>query len=357
MAPRLLGRIAMSRLIRVRVGRPPGLPTPAAKRLFISDDIAPDVDGFMAVGQAFGHVSLGEAEIVGLASPSRCQWVPLAMERIARWHGFPNIPTGGWFGDGGIYDDTQSITMCGADTWSGYTAFAQKVAENYLGDVTTANRADSLKVWRDVLAAQPDNSVTVVIIGFHTDLYDFLQTPTNWSGDGLPSGVALANAKVDRFVVGGTRVGGTPNFNFNQAPDYTDWVMENVGDGLTVDKPFVVMPNNNSEPDGVAANMQVGSDAVNQPVGQIVRYAMREFITDTDNFEAGHFAWDLMTVLAAVRGSDYGWDETRGTFSRGTTREIWTEGVSGPHIRLTNNQTFQWYIDRIDPLIFHPEAV
>lgn len=325
-------------------------------RLLICDDIAPDVDGFMAIGQAFGHVYRGEAQIVGMPSPSRCPWVPLALERIARWHGFPDIPVGGWFGNGGPYDDVKSITMCGQDEWPGYGSYAQEVADAYPGDVTTENRRDSVEVWRGVLAAQPDNSVTPVLIGFHTDLYDFLRSPADHGGDGLPSGVDLANAKIAEFVVGGSRQGGEVNFNFKQAADYTGWILANVGAGLLVDKPLRVMPNNNSEPDGNRDDMQVGSAAVDQPEGQIVRYAMRSFIADTANFENGHYAWDPMTVLAAVRGSAYGWIETRGTFGIGATRETWTEDPRGPHIRLTNAETFQWYIDRIDPLIFHPQA-
>jgi inosine-uridine nucleoside N-ribohydrolase len=125
----------------------------------------------------------GEADILGVMINSGDYYAPRAVDTINTYYGRPDIPIGA------TWDSPVSVT-------SKYTLALAVDFPNDLG--VTPNAVD---LYRQILAEQPDRSVTIVSIGFLTNLQGLLTSePDENSALG---GAELVAAKVRELVVMG----------------------------------------------------------------------------------------------------------------------------------------------------------
>jgi queuosine biosynthesis protein QueD len=161
-------------------------------------------------------------------------------------------------------------------------------------------------VYRDALSSQPDNSVTIVTVGYLTNVADLLKDP---GGDGRPSGPDLVRAKVKRWVCMGGNFIGKPakddvklsnnNFTFDKAGSL--YAVQN----WPVDLVFV-----GREIGSVPSGLKAGAKLRDAPADNPVRLGYELYFGG--QAKDRHVA-DQTTVLYAVRGLRDYWDiETKG---------------------------------------------
>jgi hypothetical protein len=162
----------------------------APVKLILDTDMDSDCDDVGALAMLHAMADAGEVELLAVAASSHHAWSAPCIDALDTWYGRPDIPIGAPKGDA-----AQSASR-----------FAKRIAERFPHDLASADQAeDAVKLYRRILAAQPDHSVVIVTIGDLTNIADLLRS----SADGAqPSGADLVRAKARQWVcMGGNFIG------------------------------------------------------------------------------------------------------------------------------------------------------
>jgi len=150
-------------------------------------------------------------------------------------------------------------------------------------------RPDALTVYRQLLAAAPDHSVTIASIGFLTNLDSLLRSP----GDAIDArdGVALVRAKVRLLSLMGGKypTGKEYNLSFSVAADPARFVIAEWPDAE------VPMVFGGFELGGAVISGKAYVAAPQSPMRRCYELAY-------DSLRKGRPSWDQLTILHAVRG-------------------------------------------------------
>ena len=236
-------------------GEPPRHRTKA----ILETDFTLDVDDVGALAVLHALADRGEVDILAVSYNEVQGNAAAAIHAVNAWYGRADIPIGVYEGE---LDDPD-------DEHSRYIDALARMAEG-----ADAVARSSLDVYREVLAAQPDGSVTIVSIGFVNNLYDLLRS----HGD-------LVAAKVKVLV----QMGGVRNDAFNLVRHNLVGQTEHVLRHWPT--PIVF-----SQEGG---DIQTGALLRNAPIGNPVREAYRLWWRgDVKN----RSSWDQLAVLYGVRG-------------------------------------------------------
>lgn len=150
-------------------------------------------------------------------------------------------------------------------------------------------RPDALMVYRQLLAAAPDHSVTIASIGFLTNLDSLLRSP----GDAIDArdGLTLVKAKVRLLsLMGGKYPSGKEyNLSFNGAADAARYVIAEWPDATA---PMVF---GGFELGGAVISGKAYVAAPQSPMRRCYELAY-------DSLRKGRPSWDQLTILHAIRG-------------------------------------------------------
>lgn len=278
-----LGLIFMQAVAPVRLGaaEPP-------VRIILDVDLAEDVDDAGALACLHALADRGEAEILATVVSSKNESVVPCLDAINTWYGRPGIPIGYQRGHQYGYHNTRDSDR---DTTSKY---AGAVAKQFPHDLKRSSDApDAALLMRRVLAAQPDESVTLVTVGFLTNLKNLLDSqPDEHSA---LNGEALVKKKVRKWVcMGGIFPGG----RFSDGGGEYNLMWDTVASVRAInDWPTPIVFSGFE----IGARVKVGSHLSKTPETNPVRacYQLYNGLSDRE-------AWDLTAVLYAVRGErDY----------------------------------------------------
>ncbi|BCJ47329.1 nucleoside hydrolase [Actinoplanes ianthinogenes] len=234
----------------------------APTRLIIDTDFGQWWDDVATLAAVHTAADRGEVRILGIVSDVRNEWNAPALDALDTWYGRPDIPIG--------------VT-------AGATAVDQNYSEMLAENYPHSGRAeDSVALYRRLLRAQPDHSVTILSIGALTGLSRLLKTDR-----------ALVERKVARTVVmGGEYPRATaPEWNFGLDLGATrhvvaDWPAPVVYDGFETGLP--VLAGNN-----VCAT---------HPAGSPVRAAFDVLYGCGNDQHDG--TWDPTALYYAIYGTD-----------------------------------------------------
>ena len=228
------------------------------KKIIYETDMCLDVDdvGGLAILQALAN--MGEAEILAVCYNEVHQNGVATIDAINTWYGRGDIPIG-------IYKGALQNP-----DGSGYLDYVAKFPH----DLESSTAPSALDVYRQVLEAQPDSSVTIISVGFLENLDDLLRA------DPL-----LIAQKVKELVI----MAGVNNDNFNLSRHNLLSVSENVLRNWPT--PLVISQE--------GSDIHTGDNLQNAPTDSPVREAFYRFFGNS--FE-GRPSWDEMTVLYGVRG-------------------------------------------------------
>ncbi len=260
-------------------------------------DFGPDIDDVAALAILHTLADNGEANILAAMISSSHYWSPGGIDAVNTYYGRPDIPIGG---------------RHNSPTPGGHAYVKTLANSNYGNDIKSADDVpNSVVLYRQLLNKQPNQSVTIVSVGFLTNLSDLIDTPANYKGDGImKTGLQLVREKVKQWVVMGGIYPKGFEFNFARRRDNSDGVGPFTLNAVTNwPTPIVFL---GAE---IGARIRTGRELASTPADNPVRVAYESFFATRS--ENDRPSWDQTAVLYAVRGASF----------QGTT--YWTEVDQG----------------------------
>ena len=245
--------------------------------IIFDSDMGPDYDDTGAITILHTLADSGEANILATMASTKYEGVAGVLDVFNTYFHRPNIPVCVPKGYALELRDWQHWT----DTL--LAKYPHKIRTN-------AEAGDAVKLYRKILAAQPDKSVTIVTVGFLTNLSNLLNTP----GDAYSklNGKELITKKIKLLVC---MAGKFPSgFEFNVMKDakasqnvYTNWPTPIILSGFEIgQKIHVGLP-------------LIHNEAIkNDPVKDVFRISIPMAKEDS----AGRMSWDETAVLVAIKG-------------------------------------------------------
>jgi hypothetical protein len=147
--------------------------TDDAQRIIFETDMGNDVDDALALDMLYKYLDAGKIDLLAVMSNKSNRYSAEYIDLMNLWYGYPDIPIGivrnGVPSDDAVDYAKAVVTMTDSE---GKPAFSRSI-EN----VTALPDAPTL--YRKILAAQPDGSVTIVSVGFSTNIARLLDTPAD----------------------------------------------------------------------------------------------------------------------------------------------------------------------------------
>ena len=154
-------------------------------KIIFDTDFGPDYDDVGAMAFLHAMADSGRAEILATVSCNRDSLTAPCIDVLNTWFGRPGLPMGA--------PKSWAVSLGAFQHWP------DSLVARYPHELrSTADAPDAVAVYRKILSAQPDTSVTVVTVGFFTNLANLLQSEP----DSLSplSGHDLVAKKVKRLV-------------------------------------------------------------------------------------------------------------------------------------------------------------
>jgi len=241
------------------------------KKVIFETDMSTDVDDVGALAVLHALADNGEVEILAISFNEVHPSGAGAICAINTWYNRGDIPIGIYKGN--LADPDESSYLDG-------------IAANFPHDLPTTPTPSSLELYRQVLSEQPDNSVTIISVGFLNNLYDLLEAESD-----------LVAQKVTKLVVMALLIHDPYNTVRHDLIDKSEYVIHNW--------PTLLVISQHGE------SVHTGEKLAETPAGNPVREAYyRRF----NGQYKGRSSWDQIAVLYGVRGlSDYFTEVTDGT--------------------------------------------
>ena len=257
-------------------------------KIIIDIDLCEDVDDAGALAVLHALADRGEAEILGVMVSANNEWVVPCADAINTWYGRPDLPIGYQQGYQYGYRNTKDSDRITP------SKYVEPVAKNFPHDL--AKSSDALKapkLYRKLLAAQPDRSVIIVTVGFLTNLKDLLDSKPDVHSP--LDGEALVKQKVKQWVCMG---GIFPQGKFDDGGGEFNLMWDTVASVRAInDWPTPIVFSGFE----IGGGIHVGGCMKNTPEANPVRACYQHY-----NGLNNRQAWDQTAVLFAVRGlSDY----------------------------------------------------
>ena len=245
--------------------------------IIFDSDIGPDYDDVGAITMLHAFADSGEAKILATVASDKYPNAAAVLSVFNTYFKRPNIPIGIVKGNGVNLSDEQH--------WSDtlVAKYPHKIKSN-------DDAEDAVTVYRKVLSQQPDNSVTIVTVGFLTNLANLMNSkPDKYS---LLDGTTLIHKKVKRLVSMAGRFPEGKEFNvFMDSTSsqivFSKWPTEVIFSGFEIGekiKTGLPLVQNNS--------------IQNSPVKDVFRICLPMAEEDHN----GRSSWDETAVLVAVKG-------------------------------------------------------
>jgi len=249
--------------------------------VILDTDMDSDVDDVAALSELHALADRGEVEILAVMISGHNEWSAPCVDAIDTFYGRPDLPIGLVSGPRGIRQNS---------------LYAREVAKAFPQDFQTKHeKIKAVSLYRRLLAARPDHSVTIVSIGDLTNLAALLDSKPD---DCSPlDGRALVGAKVAHYVCMGSRYPAETDpgrgkwGNFRTDPVSTREVVAHWPTLLTF-----------TGGGTFADSMAIGRNIVKlDPLVWPVSLAYRSYFAKSKSGPVRHSA-DLIAVLVAVRG-------------------------------------------------------
>ncbi len=259
----------------------------APVKIIFDTDMDSDCDDVAALALLHVLADKEEAKILATGISSKNEWAAPCTDAINTYYGRPGLPIGG----------PRSVTAS-----LDQSRYAQGIAEKFPHTAgMTTSLPQAAQLYRKVLLAQPDHSVTIVTVGDLTNIAELLQLSAENS---VPAGIDVAKTKVSTWVC----MGG----NFIGKPAADDLKLTN--NNFTVDKPgtryaLAHWPGKimfvGREVASVPSGVKIGAKFGQLPADHPVRVGYELYFGG--QAKDRHIA-DIATVLYAVRGARDYWD-------------------------------------------------
>jgi len=305
-------------------------PTVAAEpvKIIFDTDLGPDYDDVGALAFLHAMADSGKAEILATLSSNKHELVVPSIEVINTYFNRPDLPLGAPKGNG--------ASMGSSQHW------ADSIVAKYPHTTgSTSDAPDAVSVYRKILQGQPDASVTIITVGFLTNLGNLLKSTAD---ENSPlTGKDLVEKKVKRLV---SMAGWFPmGKEFNVYIDSTaskyvfeNWPGEVIFTGFEIGKEIFT---------GLRL---MNSPVMNSPVKDVFRISIPLSPADRN----GRMSWDETAVLIGVYGTEGFFNTKRGTIIvHPDGSNEWKDDPAGKHMYVIQKMPVQEITRFIEDRMMH----
>lgn len=249
--------------------------------IIFDTDIAEDYDDVGALTILHVLANKGEAKILATISSNSFETTVPTISVLNNYFGRPDIPIG-------VTKRKEPNRPC-PQGW------AQAIIKKYPHHLSSNGEArEAVALCREILSGQPDNSVTMVTVGFFTNIADLLSSPPDQYSP--LNGKELVNKKVKQLVSMAARL----DEGKNSGKEYNVCIDTKASQKVFEEwnRPFVISPFELGEKILTGIPLTKDSTIQNSPVKDAFTIALQK-----DKNETGRMSWDETAVLAAVRGA------------------------------------------------------
>lgn len=312
------------------------------KKLIIFDtDMGSDYDDVGALAVLHAFADDGYVDILATVSSNRMEKTTQLINLINTYFNRPNIPIGA----------TKDPAAKNCDTWHKGLKWTDELLRLYPYKQPRASMSeDAVKVYRKILAQQADQSVTVVTVGFFTNLKNLLQSfPDNISD---LSGKELVDRKVKKLVSMACRFPEGREYNVYADVISSKYVVENwpspiVFCGAEIGR-------------YIRTGDRLIADSDDSPIKEAFKCSISQDRLEFENSRyemGGRASYDQTAVVAAVWGDRY-FDLERGSVSineDGNNR--WEVNPNGRHFILKHKLPLQEMANIIEEWMMHKPVI
>lgn len=248
--------------------------------VILDTDIAGDYDDVGAMAMLHAFADRGEANILAVMSCNAFESTVPTISVLNTYFGRPDIPVG--------------VTRKATPNKNCPQQWAEAIIARYPHPLrSNADAEEAVSLYRRILSQQPDHSVTIISIGFFTNLADLLASAPDRHS--TLNGKELVRKKVKQLVsmAASLPAGKTSGREYNvyvDAPSaqqvFAEW-----------DTPFLLSPFEVGEKIHTGIPLIHKTSIRNSPVKDAYAIALAK-----DKNTTGRMSWDQTAVLAAISG-------------------------------------------------------
>ena len=154
-------------------------------KIIYDTDLGPDYDDVGALAFLHAMADSGKVEILATLSSNKHEFVAPSIEIINSYFNRSYLPIGA--------PKTEGVNLGSSQHW------ADSLVAKYPHKInSTSEVGDAVDIYRNILNDQPDNSVTIVTVGFLTNISDLLKSLPD--ANSPLNGKQLAQKKVKKLV-------------------------------------------------------------------------------------------------------------------------------------------------------------
>ena len=299
-------------------------------KVIFDTDMGPDYDDVGAIAILHALAAQGECEILACCASDRYPTVAPTIEAFNRYFQKPDIPIG--------------VARKGAPDFSCPNHWNDSIAAMFLPAAkTNADYPSAVEVYRKVLAGQKNRSVTIITVGFVSNLADLLRSkPDKFSP---LTGPQLVKQKIKNWVA---MAGGFPEgneFNVNQDTTASYYLFRNW--------PTPILFSGFEIGQQIYTGRKVAKEgSKNNPVAWAYRYNLSTY---ENRYSEKRNSWDLTAVLCAIRDPErYFYVNGPGKFIiHEDGRNEWNPEINAGHYFLSHKYPYQHIADILDKLMMY----
>jgi len=310
------------------IAEKPQIPVP----VIFDTDCGPDYDDVGALAMLHAFADSGYIDILATMSSNKHELAAPSIDVINTYFGRPDIPIGAPKSDG--------VNIGASQKWS------DSLITKYPHDLMLTGEApDAVKLYRKILSEQEDTTVTIISVGFLTNLGNLIMSEP----DELCSlsGKELVEQKVRKWVCMGGKFPEGKEFNIRldllkskiaieQWPTKIIFSGFEIGEQIKTGLKLIEMP------------------CENNPVKDV--FAISIPLSEED--KNGRMSWDQTAVLIAVKGYENYFYINKGrfvTFEDGHNE--WKYSENGPHAYVVTKMPVPQITELIEDLMMHETIV
>lgn len=255
-------------------------------RMIFDTDMGPDYDDVGALAFLHAMADSGRVDILATVASNKHNLVAPSVDVINTYFGRGELPIGA--------PKTSGVNLGSDQHW------ADSIVEKYPHSVnSTSDVTDAVEIYRKIMSNQSDKSVTIVTVGFLTNLNNLLKSgPDNISP---LTGKELVEKKVKRLVSMAGKFPEGKEFNIYMDSTASKYVYEN-WPGEIIFTGFEIGWE-------IRTGLKlINSGIKNSPVKDVFRISIP--LSEEDKY--GRMSWDETAVLIGVYGTDGFFDTVRG---------------------------------------------
>lgn len=245
--------------------------------LILDTDIGPDYDDVGAMAVMHTLADSGQVDILATVASNQSKYIAATLNALNTYFGRPNLPVGVVRGRG--------VNLTASQKWDSVLVarYPHKIKSNDQAE-------DALTLYRRILAAQPDGSVTIVTVGFLTNMADLLiSKPDKYSP---LNGRDLIKKKVKKLVSMAGRFPEGREFNVDRDPVSSKIVFDGWPTPIVFSGFEIGMAVHTGLP--LTQNEKIENSPVKDVFARSIPMSKQD--------EKGRMSWDQTAVLVAIKG-------------------------------------------------------